>query len=172
MARPRQIDCIFEAARPLTDDGRIGVRLEFRVNQLRVDADTIEDKAELGPDLSISAVDGIGKVMRILRAARISAPRELLDWVGEVDMAIALLTRARGTRVKLAVRARSDISFVAWTEAGVETVKNVADVRELGNAYVIERQGGGFPVLVPRDGLVRHSTEAERWYEVLDIRPA
>jgi hypothetical protein len=117
-------------------------------------------------------VAGIGKVLRILRAARIAAPRDPRALAGRVDEASALLTRALGSRLQLEVRPRSRVNFTAWTESGVETVSDVADVEEGDTEYLVMRRGGRFPVRFARDAVVRRVTETERWFEVVGVERA
>jgi hypothetical protein len=172
MPAPRRVVATFTGARPLRGEAGAGVLLSFRPRSARLEVDEIQDLALLGPTLDIPVVAGLGKVLRILRAARIALradPVELLDQ--EEDVA-ALLERAVGTQVALALRPRSRVRFKAWTDAGVETVEDVTDVLEAPDAYLVMRRRGRFPVRVPRSAVVRQLTECERWYEVLDIERA
>ncbi len=149
-----------------------GVQLTFRPERARLDVDRIEDYAELGPALTIPAVSGVGKVMRIVRAARLPTPNDSLSWVGCAPEVAALLERAIGTRLMLEVRPRTRISFVAWTEAGVETVEDVADVHEAEDAFLVTPRRGRFPLRFARDAIVRGQTQRTRWYEILQIERA
>lgn len=150
-------------------DEASGVVLEFRPVRARLDVESIRDFAELGPALTIPAVAGIGKVLRILRAARIAAPSDPLSLVGRDAEVEALLGRAVGTRVLLSVRRRARLSFVAWTERGVETVPDVVDVLEDADHYLVMRRGTSAPLRFPRALVSRGQTQRERWYEVLGI---
>jgi hypothetical protein len=145
------------------------IALEFHPERARLDVDRIRDTAEVGPALTIPAVAGLGKVLRILRAARIAAPRDPLSLVGRPDEILALLERARGTRVRLSIRRRARLSFVAWTEGGVETVPDVVDVLESEEHYVVMRRGARVPLRIPRARVSRRQTRSERWYEVVGI---
>lgn len=151
---------------------RCGVWLRFRPHTRRLDVDRIDDYADLGPELTLAAIEGLGKVRRLLRAARIALPSDSFELTGEADLVAGLLERAVGTRVVLELRPRSRIRFVAWTEAGVETVDHVTEVLEDEDAYLVLRNKGRFPVRLPRDRVVRQRTELERWYEVLHIERA
>ena len=110
--------------------------------------------------------------VRLLRAARIAAPRDPLGLVGREDHAATLLLRAVGTEVRLTLRPRTRVRFLAWTEQGVETVHDVEDVILEDDAFLVRRFRGRFPLRFPRSSLIRHRTESERWHEILDIERA
>ena len=143
--------------------------LEFEPIRARLDVPSICDFAEIGPALTLAAVAGLGKVLRILRAARIAAPHEPAALLGQHARVLGLLDQARGTRLVLSVRRRSRISFVAWTEQGVETVSDIVDVLENDGHYMVLRRSARAPVRFSRDHVSRHQTERERWYEVVGI---
>jgi len=63
-------------------EGRTGVTLSFHPRSSRLGLAQIDDWADLGPELSIPAIGGVGKVLRVLRAARIAAPSNPFDLVG------------------------------------------------------------------------------------------
>jgi hypothetical protein len=67
------------------------------------------------------------------------------------------------------VRRRARLSFVAWTERGVETVPDVVDVLEDADHYLVMRRGSSAPVRFPRALVTRGQTQRERWYEVVGI---
>lgn len=165
----RRVQAVFLAAEPHEKDEATGVLLAFRPLRARLDVDRIEDFAELGPALTIPAVGGVGKVLRILRAARIATPRDPLSWVGQTEEVLGLLARAEGTRLVLTLRRRTRRHFVAWTDAGVETVEDVADVVEDDEAYLVLRRGDRVPLRYPRASVSRGQTQRECWYEVLGI---
>jgi hypothetical protein len=151
---------------------RTGVNLAFRLNRAHLGVDLIEDFASLGPVLTVPAVDGLGKVLRILRAARLARPSDPLALVGDPESAAALLARAEGTAMRLHLRSRFELRFIAWTDSGVETVEDVADVHEYEDAYYIHRRGARSPRRFERSEIVRHQTEQRRWHEVVDIERA
>ena len=171
--RPRQrISARFTAATPLRLNGGVGISLRFRPEVRRSGLDCIDDYADLGPALTVPAVAGLGKVLRILRAARIAAPPDPLDLVGRERETAKLLARAVGTRLRLELRPRFRLRFEVWTEQGVEVLNDVAEVREEEDAYVVRRRNARFPVRFERAAVVRQRTEAEHWHEVLDIERA
>jgi len=146
-----------------------GVWLDFRPERTRIDVEEITDFADLGPEHCVPSVRGLGKVVRILRAARLAPPEDPLSMLGEVSQVAALLERAIGTVLRLEVRARTRMRFTAWTEEGVETIDGVADVLETPDALLVFMQRGRLPLRIPRERIVRHQLESERWYEVVRI---
>jgi hypothetical protein len=168
MAADRSAAARFTEVTPVVAVGGVGLLLGFRPTG-HLGIERIEDFADLGPELTVPAVAGVGKVLRILRAARIAAPADHRTLVGHPERAGALLRRALGTAVRLAFRERSRLRFAAWTEDGVEEVRDVVDVREAEDAYVVYRRGARLPLRFAREGIVRHQTELEHWYEVVDI---
>lgn len=169
MQSVRRIQASFEQAQPHARDDVHGVTLAFRPLHVRLDVDRIETFAEIGPELTIPAVAGLGQVLRILRAARIASPRSPRELVGQGERVRALLARAEGTRLVLSIRRRSRMSFVAWTDQGIETVENVADVVERTHDYLVHRSGSRAPLRIPRARVTRGQKRSERWYEVLGI---
>jgi hypothetical protein len=168
MASERSAAARFTEVAPVVTDGRVGLVLGFRPTG-RIGIDHIEDFADLGPELTVPAVAGVGKVLRILRAARIAGPSDPHALVGQPEQASDLLQRALGTAVRIAFRERSRLRFTAWTDDGVEEVRDVVDVREAEEAYIVYRRGARFPLRFDREAVVRHQTELERWFEVVDI---
>ncbi len=172
MPPPRRVVARFDHVAPVAEDERLGVELGFRVASPRFGADRIDDFAQLGPELTVPVVQGIGKVLRILRAARIAAPRESFALAGRVEEALGLLERALGRDFALEVKPRSRVRFTAWTESGVETVDDVSDVVESDQGYLVTRRGGRFPLRFERAAVVRRQTETRRWFELVGVERA
>ncbi len=172
MSDVRRVHAIFSGGRPHCVNAGVGVTLEFRTERARLGTDRIDDFADLGPALTVPAVFGLGKVLRLLRAGRIAFPREPLSLVGREEVASGMLERVVGTPVRLDLRLRVRVHFVAWTDHSVEVVSDVLDVREGEDAFYIQRRSGRAPVRLPRADVVRHQTRSERWFEVLDIQRA
>ena len=147
----------------------MGVTLSFRATSPRARIARFDDWADLGPEVTIQSIGGVGKVLRILRAARIVTPRDSLELVGQEERVARLLDRALGVSLRISFRHRSRLRFVAWMDGGIETVSDVAEVREEGDAYLVTRIGGRFPVRFERSDVTRQQREIEHWYEVLDI---
>jgi hypothetical protein len=178
MATPRRLLARREeatatpAANPGNPESVSGVALVFRSEGGRRAVGRIDDFACLDETLSVESALGIGKVLRLLRAARIAAPPQANSLRGDPTRAATLLERALGTRVRLEVRPRSRVRFTVWTESEVESVSDVAEVLEDESAYLVLRLGGRFPVRLLREKVVRQRTESETWYEVVSIERA
>jgi hypothetical protein len=159
-------------ADPRNPEAVSGVALVFRPEGGQRAIGRIDDFACLDTALSVETALGVGKVLRLLRAARIAPPRKLDSLSGDPTRAAELLERALGTCVRLEVRPRSRVRFSVWTESGVESISDVAEVLEDESAFLILRLGGRFPLRLPREQVVRQRTESETWYEVMSIERA
>ncbi len=165
----RQAIARFVDVTPLDEEDRAGAWLGFRPERSHLGVDRIEDFADLGPGLTVPAVFGLGKVLRLLRAARVAPPADPMELVGHGGVAAEWLRRALGTTVRLELRPRTGLRFVVWTEQGVETVEDVEDVLEDGSIILVRRLRGLQPVSFDRASVLRRHTERETWHEVLDI---
>jgi hypothetical protein len=152
--------------------GSCGVELCFRPLRPDPRPESVRDLADLGPDPSVASVRGLGKVLRLLRAARLTRPEDPRLLLGRPGEAAALLERAVGTSVVLRIRPRAEVRFLAWTERGVEAIDEVSEVVEGEDAWLVLRRNGRTPVRVLRDAVVRTRTQCDTWYEVLDIQRA
>jgi len=158
----------FVGREPNLEPETVGVALRFQPQRSRSILEPIDDFADLGPEHCIPSVAGLGKVLRLLKAARIAAPEEPEALLGRADDAAKLLSQAVGTQVLLELRPRSTVRFVAWTEDGVEVVEGVRDVLETHEEFVVLRNAG-LPVRIPRESVLRRQREAVRTFEVVDI---
>ena len=172
MFEKRRILARFVDATPVVDDQRVGALLGFEPERSRIIVDRIEDFAELGPALTVPAVAGLGKLLRILRAARIALPNDPLHLLGNIADCVALLQRAVGTRLQIEVRPRSCLRLHVWTEQGCHRIDNVQDVLEDEHGFLVRLRNGDPSIHLPRRDVIRHQLERERWHEVLDIQRA
>jgi hypothetical protein len=167
----RRIEARLADAHPLIGAERQGVLLVFEPISARTTStlgvSQVDDFADLGPELTIPAVSGIGKVLRTLRAGRIAAP-EPHALLGRAREAALLLARAKSAPVLLRVRPRVATRFVAWTESGMHRVEDVADVFEYPDAWIVTPRRG-HPVRIERAGVARQVTETLPWWEVVAI---
>ena len=83
MSATRAVQATFTDVAPLKTSEGVGVLLGFRPDNPRFEVDRIENYASLGPKLCVPAVDGLGKVKRILRAARLAVPGDSHALLGE-----------------------------------------------------------------------------------------
>ena len=173
MSLRRRVSASLVSVRPFRGDrqgeSEVGLRLRFQPLRSRTVLEPIDDFASLGPDYCIPSVAGLGKVLRILRAARIAPPADAADLLGREAETALLLQRALGAEMVLELRARSTVRFTVWTMDGVESVDGVSEVVEGPEAFTIFRSGGRLPMRIDRDRVVRQQTESRRWYEVVAI---
>ena len=153
---------------PETDPETPGVWLHFKPERARLGVDRVEDFAPLGPEHCIPSVGGLGRILRILRVGRVAAP-DPAELVGDVERTTQLLEKALGTLMRLELKPRSRLTFTAWTDEGMQTLTDVHEVHELPDGFLVSRRGGRFPTRFAREDLVRHHTECERWFEIVDI---
>jgi hypothetical protein len=172
MAENRRVHAVFTGVKSVEQEDLVGVMLTFEPLRSRIVTETIEDFAELGADQDVSAVSGVGKVMRILRCARISAPRTPEGYMDKPTETCALLERALNVELLLELKARSRVHFSVWTENGVETVRDVKEVVELEDGFLAVPFVSALATFFSRKDIVRQNTEVERWYDVVDIQRA
>src|SRR5512144_206346 len=102
MSVEKRIEARLADAHPLIGAERQGVLLVFEPISARTAAalgvSQIDDFADLGPELTIPAVSGIGKVLRTLRAGRIAAPAPHA-LLGQAHQVASLLARAANAPV-------------------------------------------------------------------------
>jgi len=157
------------------------VRLRFRpVSPAAASAlgvRSLEDFADLGAfpagsELSVAVALGVGRVLRILRAARIAGPADPLHLVGREERAAELLQRAVGRPLCLTLRRRSRLRFLAWGEDGLHVADDLLDVREAPDAYLAYPAHGGAPLRFAREDVARVSREVAPWFEVVEVERA
>ncbi len=165
----RRVRAVLRSVAPTLAHGLPALRLGFEPTPGRGLPERIEDVALLGHELDLESVRGVGKVLRLLRAARLATPDDPRRLLGRIHETCSRLERALGTPVVLDLRVGSRLRFRAWTEEGVEEVEDVAEVVEESDAYWVRRHGGLLPVRLPRSGIVRTQTEREWLFEVLHI---
>lgn len=144
----------------------LGLRLLYVT---RVGLRELSDYVELGPRGSLEAVHGVGRVLRLLRAGRISPPRDPYGLGEDLDAAAALLRRCQGARVVLRVRRRIDRVLTLWTESGVRQIDRVMDVREEPDGLVVHRMGRHSTVRITRDQVIRYAAASREFLEVLSV---
>jgi len=174
MRSRRRVNAVLSEVTAVTSVGELGAPsaalvLAFLPRRSRLVVERIEDRVALAPADSVAAALGLARVLRLLRAARIAAPPEPACLLGDAARAAALLRRALGVELALELQPRSTVRFTVWTDRGVESVADVADVIEDEHAWLIHRRGGRPSVLFPRDRVVRRQTDCETWFEVTAV---
>lgn len=147
------------------EHGELCVRFATR----RGDPPEIEDRIPLGPRGELSAVRGVGRFLRILRAGRVRAPLAPYDLACDAERAAELVRRCRGAEVRLRVTRRVEHVVTVWTESGVDRFAGVVDYAEDADGLWILRRGGGSRLRIPRRSLVRFSASSRSFPEVLGI---
>ncbi len=170
MPKTRNIIVTLTAVEPVCSETQPGVLLTYRPYRAKLDTEVIEDFADLSlGEQTVPTVNGVGKILRLLRVARLAAPSDPTTLLGKPEEVCDTLERAIGIRFRVKIRSRSRIRFVAWTETGIETVENVTEVIETPGDFFITLQRGRFPLRIPREKVIRHQTEMNYWWEVLSI---
>ena len=170
MSVPRRITASLSHVRTVRDDAGCGVALQFAPSSRNArDVESVDEFADLGPELTLSSSRGLATLLRVLRVARLSAPRPPGSWLGEPELATRRLQAAIGRSFALEVVPRVRLKFTAWTEEDTVEVSNVADVQSDESGFLVRRVGHRIPIRVPRELVVRHETGRERWFQITAI---
>ena len=129
----------------------------------------IEDRIPLGPRGDPTAVHGVGRMLRILRTARVKLPPNPYRLDDDAERAAALVRRCRGTLVTLRVTRRVERELVVWTEAGVDRFRGVVDFEEDELGLWIRRRGGSLVLRIPRRTLIRFTSTARETAQVVGV---
>ncbi len=129
----------------------------------------IEDRIVLAPKGEMIAVNGVGRLLRILKAARVRAPRDPYNECADPNRAAALLHKCRGVIVDLHVARRFNRGLKIWTEEGVERISGVIDYTETPDALEIRRRGGRSVLNIPKLNIIRFELSSEEYYVVTSI---
>ena len=148
-----------------------GSRLVVRLTPVRGNPPEICDRICMGPERDLQTVNGVGRFLRLLRAARMRAPKDPYALHDDLELAAELVRRCRGTTVQLEVRRRLELVLTLWTEAGVERIANVLDVQEESQALAVRRRGGHSVLRIPRDSLIRYESATLASLEVVSVLP-
>lgn len=134
-------------------------------------APEIEDRLRLGPPGDVATVYGVGRWLRILRAARIHVADDPYAICRDVTRALELLRRCVGANLVLSVARRIERSLTLWTDSGVERIDGVLDFIESGEILVVRRRGGGPLLHISRESLIRYESGSRERLEVLAVDP-
>jgi hypothetical protein len=153
----------------LVDAQADGAALVLRFEPLRGDRTPIEDRIRLDPPGEMPMVQGVGRLLRLLRAARVKGPENPYALAEDPDAAVALVRRCEGTRVTLHVTQRIERTLSVWTESGVERIGGVVDFGEDVDGLWVRRRGGQSILRVPRRTIIRFSCSSQRRPEIVSV---
>jgi hypothetical protein len=129
----------------------------------------ISEHLELAPRGSMASVNAVGRVLRILRAARLRPPADPYALADDPERAAELLLRCRGARLRLELRRRLERQLTIWTEGGVERISRVVDFHENPEGLAVRILGSQTPRWVPRHGLIRYAARSEESLQVIGV---
>jgi hypothetical protein len=147
--------------------GGVGVRY-----QSRAAGRELRDHLRFGPRGSLTALHGVGRFLRLMRAGRIRAPEDPYVLARDLERAAGLLNRCRGAELVLVVRSRWERALTLWTESGVQRIERVVDFHEEPAGLAIRRQGGSTLLRVPREQVIRYAATASESFEVVSVEAA
>lgn len=127
------------------------------------------DRIPLGPPGEIATIAGVGRWLRMLRAARVSVDGDPYAICRDVEQAAALARRCIGTTLTLVVARRLERSLTLWTDSGVQHFSAVIDFTESADGLWIRRRGGGPVLHVPRETLIRYEPASQEHLEVVSV---
>lgn len=146
-----------------------GAGVVVRYAPLRGSAPELEDRVSLGHGGDIETVNGVGRLLRVLRAGRVKSPDDPGDLRHDPDRTASLLLRCRGARVLLHVARRFERRLTLWTDEGVSRIDRVLDVTEDEEALSVRRRGGDSALRVPKGRLIRFSVETREYPEIVSV---
>ncbi len=173
MAATRRITADLHRVEAIAHPNTCGVALSFLPTSRNArEIDLVDVFAPLGPGLTLESTDGVGTVMRVARAGRVSAPKSPEEWIDQPEQAAQRLSAAIGRSFALDITPRLRLRFLAWTEDEPIELEHVLDVHEDDDAFFVRCVGARLPVRIPRANVVRHETRRETWYQVSWIERA
>lgn len=129
----------------------------------------IEDPILLDPAGEMATVYAVGRLLRILRAARVRVPSDPYALAAEPERALALARRCLGTPLILHTRRRLERVLVVWSESGVERFRGLVDFDETSEGLLIRRRGGGARMLIRKSEIIRYETSSEEEFVVQSV---
>jgi hypothetical protein len=162
--RPHEsVEC--EIAGATADAEGVVVRYRTRGRQIR----EIEDRVMLAGADEIATIKSVGKLLRILRAGRVQAPRHPYALARSPESWAQLLERCRGSTVVARLSRRIESALVVWTESGVSRFDGVVDFGEDELGLRLRRDGGGAWLRIPRASLIRWSNDTREVPIVISV---
>jgi urease beta subunit len=127
------------------------------------------DRIPLAPVGELAYVAGVGRWLRMLRAARVHVDGDPYQLCRDVDRATELARRCIGTTLRLVVARRLERSLTLWTDTGVQHFGAVIDFTESPDGLWIRRRGGGPVLHIARETLIRFESAAQERLEVVAV---
>jgi hypothetical protein len=131
----------------------------------------IEDRVPLSAQGDMATVHAVGRVLRLLRAARVRAPEDPYRLVRERDLALRLAQRCLGAVVQLRLVRRLSRVLTVWTESGVVSIRGLLDCIETPDGLSVLRRDGRGALHIPRQDLIRYETTTQEDFVVSAIEP-
>ena len=127
------------------------------------------DRIALAPEGELAFVAGVGRWLRMLRAARVRVEGDPYHICRDVERAAELARRCIGVTLELVVARRLERTLTLWTDTGVQHVGAVIDFTESSDGLYIRRKGGGPLLHVARETLIRFESAAQEHLEVVSV---
>jgi hypothetical protein len=129
----------------------------------------VSDRIPLAPVGELAYVAGVGRWLRMLRAARVHVDGDPYQLCRDVERAAELARRCIGTTLQLVVARRLERSLTLWTDTGVQHFNAVIDFTESADGLWIRRRGGGPMLHVARESLIRFESASQEHLEVVSV---
>jgi hypothetical protein len=129
----------------------------------------IEDRVPLSAQGDMGTIHAVGRVLRLLRAARVRAPRDPYQMVREREFALGLVRRCIGAAVQLRLARRLTRVLTVWTESGVQHIRGLLDCIETADGLSVLRRDGRGALHISRRDLIRYETTTEEDFIVSSI---
>jgi hypothetical protein len=129
----------------------------------------IEDRIALSAHGDMATIHAVGRVLRLLRAARVRAPEDPYQLVRERELALALARRCLGALVQLRLARRLTRVLTLWTESGVTQIRGLLDCIETAEGLSVLRRDGRGTLRISRRELIRYETSTEEDFVVTAI---
>jgi hypothetical protein len=129
----------------------------------------IEDRVPLSAQGDMATIHAVGRVLRLLRAARVRAPRDPYQLVREREYALGLARRCLGAAVQLRLVRRLSRVLTVWTESGVQHIRGLLDCIETADGLSVLRRDGRGALHISRRDLIRYETTTEEDFVVSAI---
>ena len=146
-----------------------GLDLLVRYAPVRGSPPELVDRIVLGPRGEVGTVEGVGRLLRLLRAGRVRAPDDPYSLHENPERAAELAARCLGARVQVEVKSRFDRVLSIWTESGVERIAGVLDFHEEADALTVRRKGGHSLLRIPRASLIRYEAASTEYLQVVSV---